>query len=85
VAQLLGHCRTPIHGGSAMADAAAVQNLMKPRRLMPCLRSISPTVKCFIAAGMARTPLWFEKLVAARAVRRGAAGHGHFDLIGRRH
>ena len=34
----------PIQGGSAMAEAAAVQNLMKLRRLMPCLSSISPTV-----------------------------------------
>src|ERR1700734_188989 len=36
----------PIQGGSAMADAVAVQNLMKLRRLMPCRRSISPTVSC---------------------------------------
>src|SRR5580658_4858942 len=33
----------PIQGGSAMAEAAAVQNLMNPRRLMPCCRSMSPT------------------------------------------
>src|SRR5208283_5118374 len=34
----------PIHGGSARADAVAVQNLMNLRRLMPCCSSISPTV-----------------------------------------
>ena len=35
---------SPTDGGRAMADAAAVQNLMKLRRLMPCRRNISPTV-----------------------------------------
>src|ERR1700678_1797783 len=40
----------PIQGGSAMADATAVQYWMKPRRLMPCLSSISPTVDLSLSA-----------------------------------
>src|ERR1700722_5828245 len=42
----------PIHGGKAMADAVAVQNLMKPRRLMPCRRRASPTVRSSLTRDM---------------------------------
>ena len=34
----------PIQGGNAMADAVAVQYLIKLRRLIPYFNSISPTV-----------------------------------------
>src|ERR1700734_154116 len=47
---------TPIHGGSAMTEAVAVQYLMNPRRLMPALRSDSPTVRVSCLRGMASSP-----------------------------
>src|SRR5271170_159017 len=48
----------PIQGGSAMADAVAVQNLIKPRRLIPCSFSASPTVSCSLKRDMASFPSW---------------------------
>src|SRR6202167_4557313 len=50
----------PIQGGSAMADAVAVQNLMKPRRLMPCKRSDSPTVRGSLKRDMASSRGWWR-------------------------
>src|SRR5208282_3788481 len=54
----------PIHGGSAMADAVAVQNLMKLRRLTPCFSSISPTVS--------RSSPWLIDLSPARSNAQGS-------------
>ena len=70
----------PIHGGNAMAEAVAVQNLMKLRRLMPCLRSISPTVSSFIAVTALFSPRHASHAVAMICARRSVRRRG--DLIG---
>src|ERR1700684_737353 len=68
----------PIQGGSAMADAVAVQNLMKPRRLMPCKRSDSPTVRGSLMTGMSSLPIGRSpRHLRAQRTRSGG------DLIGR--
>ncbi len=41
-----------MEGGRAITEAMAVQYLMKPRRLMPALRSISPTVGSSLLANL---------------------------------
>src|ERR1700690_3092652 len=70
----------PIQGGSAMADAVAVQNLMKPRRLIPCKRSDSPTVSCSSKRDMASFPSWWRSYRRDLRAQRVCAGS---DLIGR--
>src|ERR1700691_2435742 len=64
---------TPIEGGSAMADAAAVQNLMNPRRLMPCRRNISPTVTCASPCGIVYSASGHEEQSGARAAHGAGA------------
>src|SRR5580658_2981319 len=66
----------PIHGGNAMAVAVAVQNWMKPRRLIPCLSSISPTVSCSLAGGMSSFARRWRRELGTKIAR--ACG----DLIG---
>src|ERR1700690_202195 len=70
----------PIQGGSAMADAVAVQNLMKPRRLIPCKRSDSPTVSCSLMGDMAFSPTWRR---CGRRDLRAQRPRARGDLIGR--
>src|SRR5208283_5957614 len=69
----------PIHGGSARADAVAVQNLMKLRRLMPCCSSSLPTVSSLFPWLIVLSLAWSRGQAQPLAQRLGR----RCDFIGR--